>query len=419
MDQKDRIDGKNETDRTDQIDQIDEINLLDYWHVIWKRRKVILYLFLISVISAAIVSLLMTPIYQAKATLMPVESSQGNFSAALGALQNIPFVGGAVGGALGKTATDKLVTILNSRTIAEDVIKKLDLIKVLSKEAWDEQKRQWKSTKPPTLQDTVQSLQKGMVKVIDDRKGLISISVEYKDPKLAADIANEYTAALHNFLNVNAISLAKRNRIFLEKQLATTKADLQRAEEHLKSYQTKKKIAAMDAQADAAIKALADLKAQIITREVQLGAMREFATKNNPNVKRVEDEIREFRLQLKRLEAGSKTPGSDESIGAMITLSDAPGLGLGYARLKRDALIQQKVFELLTQQYELSKIEEAKDDITFQVIDEAIPPEKRFKPKRTQNVLLAGVVSIFLGILLVFFLEYLDKQKSKQSSEKC
>jgi uncharacterized protein involved in exopolysaccharide biosynthesis len=118
---------------------------------------------------------------------------------------------------------------------------------------------------------------------------------------------------------------------------------------------------------------------------------------------------------LNRLEEGTKNPGKKESIGAFIALSDAPTVGLEYGRLRRDALIQQKVFELLTQQLELAKIEEAKDDITFQVIDQAIPPEKRIKPKRTQNVLLAGVVSLFLGIFLVFFLEYLAKQKSQSN----
>jgi len=98
-----------------------------------------------------------------------------------------------------------------------------------------------------------------------------------------------------------------------------------------------------------------------------------------------------------------------------MTLSDAPSVNLGYGRLKRDALIQQKLFELLTQQYELAKIEEAKDELTFQVIDAAIAPEKRIKPKRALNVMLAGVVSLFLGIFIAFFLEYVDKQKFKQT----
>ncbi|MBM4332266.1 MAG: hypothetical protein FJ117_13780 [Deltaproteobacteria bacterium] len=394
--------------------EAEEVNLLDYWRVIKKRSRVIGFLFLVSVASAAVISLYMPPIFQAKATLMPVESSQGRFSAALGTLQNLPFIGGAVGGALGKTATDKLVSILNSRTVAEEVIKSLNLIPVLFKDEWDEKNKRWMKNEPPTLQKTVTTLQKSMVKVADDRKGLISISVEYKDPKLAANIANEYIAALQRFLHSSAISLAKRNRIFLERQIAVTKRDLKETEESLKDFQTSKKISVLDAQAEAAIKALGELKAQIIAREVQLGAFREFATREHPDVKRLEDELRELSLQLKRLEEGPKNPDKNkkESIGAFITLSDAPTVGLEYGRLRRDAMVQQKVFELLTQQLELAKIEEAKDDITFQVIDPAIPPEKRIKPQRTLNVLLAGVVSLFLGVFLAFFLEYLSRQKS-------
>lgn len=400
-------------DSKDQIDQADEINLLDYWRVIKKRRKIIFALFLIAVVSAAVISLVMPPIYQAKATIMPVESSQGRFSTALGTLQNLPFIGGAVGGALGKTATDKLISILNSRTAAEDVIKSLNLVSIFSKESdfWNI----LGPGKPLTRQDAVLKLQRQMLRIADDRKGLVSISVENKDPKLAADIANEYLKALQQFLKTSAISLAKRNRIFLEKQVEVTKKDLKETEESLKDFQTSKKIAVLDAQAEAAIKAQAELKAQIITREVQLGAFREFVTKEHPEVKRIEDELREFRHQLSRLEEGVKNPGRKESIGAFITLSDAPTVGLQYGRLRRDALIQQKVFELLTQQLELAKIEEAKDDITFQVIDPAIPPEKRIKPKRTLNVLLAGVASLFLGVFLVFFLEYLDKNKTQRT----
>jgi tyrosine-protein kinase Etk/Wzc len=399
--------------QTSPVEPNNEVNLLDYWQVVTKRRKIVFYVVFIAIALTGVVSLLMTPIYQAKTTLMAVESSQTSFASALGALQNLPFLGGMVGGSLGKTATDKFVSILNSRTVAETVVKKLDLAKVIFENKWDIKKGVWKTDKPPTLQDTLKILQQDMVRVTNDRKGLIAISVDYKDPKLAADIANEYTSALHKFLNENAISLAKRNRIFLEKQLKTTKEDLKKAEEDLRTFQIEKKLAVLDAQAEGAIKAQAELKAQIIAREVQLGAMREFATRANPDVKRIEDEIREFRQQLGRLEKGSKSPKGDESIGAFITLSEAPTVGLEYARLKRDTLIQQKVFELLTQQFELAKIEEAKDDLTFQVIDTAIPPEKRIKPKRTLNVALAGVVSLFLSIFLVFFLEYVERQKEK------
>ncbi|MBW2078718.1 MAG: hypothetical protein JRI71_14460 [Deltaproteobacteria bacterium] len=380
----------------------DEINLLDYWRVIRKRWKIIGVIFFTAVVIAAVVSLLMTPIYQAKATLMPIESSGSQVSAALRSLGNLPFVGGMVpGGASG----DKMIAVLKSRTVAEDVIHTLDLINVLFEEPDPEE--------PPTLQDTVRALS-GMTEITDDKKGLISIAVEHKDPQLVADIANQYTGALQRFLSENALSMAKRNRMFIEGQLEKVKDEMQEAEEALKCFQTNKKIVAMDAQTEASIKALAELKAQITAKEVELGVLKQFATSTNPDVIRIKDELRELKKQLAMLEKKGSNPEAD----AFPSLSEAPELGLQYIRLKRDAVTQQKVFELLTQQYEMAKIEEAKEDIAFQVIDPAIPPEKRIKPKRRLNVMLAGIVSLFAGIFLVFFLEYLENLKKREKEDK-
>ncbi|RLB29553.1 MAG: hypothetical protein DRG87_06900 [Deltaproteobacteria bacterium] len=380
----------------------DEINLLDYWRVIRKRWKIIGVIFFTAVVVAAVVSLLMTPIYQAKATLMPIESSGSQVSAALRSLENLPFVGGMVpGGASG----DKMIAVLKSRTVAEDVIHTLDLINVLFEEPDPEE--------PPTLQDTVRALS-DMTEITDDKKGLISIAVEHKDPQLVADIANQYTGALQRFLSENALSMAKRNRMFIEGQLEKVKDEMQEAEEALKCFQTNKKIVAMDAQTEASIKALAELKAQITAKEVELGVLKQFATSNNPDVLRIKDQLRELKKQLAMLEKKGSNPEAD----AFPSLSEAPELGLQYIRLKRDAVTQQKVFELLTQQYEMAKIEEAKEDIAFQVIDPAIPPEKRIKPKRRLNVMLAGIVSLFAGIFLVFFLEYLENLKKREEENK-
>jgi len=377
----------------------DEINLLDYWRVIRRRWKIIAMIFLTSVVTAVVVSLLMTPIYQAKTTIMPIESSGGQVSAALRSLGSLPFVGGmlpSVGGA----SASKLVAVLKSRTVAKDVINSIDLIKVLFEEPQDE---------PPSLQDAVRSLT-GITEITDDKKGLISIAVEYKNPGIAADIANQFTVALKRFLNENALSMAKRNRIFIENQLKKVKEELHNAEEAMKNFQTNKKIVAMDAQTEAAIKALTDLKGQITAKEVQLGVIKHFSTPSNPDVITIKDELRELKKQLAMLESKGSNPEAD----AFPSLSEAPELGLQYIRLKRDAVTQQKVYELLTQQFEIAKIEEAKEDITFQVIDRAIPPEKRIKPKRRLNVMLAAVVSLFAGIFLVFFLEYLENLKKSE-----
>jgi len=379
-----------------EMEQEEEVNLLDYWRVIRKRWKIIAVIFLTSVVTAAIVSLRMTEIYQAKATIMPIESSGSRVSAALRSLGSLPFVGDLVPSIGGS----KLVVLLKSRTMAEDVIQALDLMKVLFEEPQDE---------PPTLQDAVRSLT-GITEITDDKKGLISISVEYKDPEIAADIANHYPIELQRFLSENALSMAKRNRIFVENQLHKVKKELREAEEALKGFQVNKKIVAMDAQTEASIMALANLKAQITAKEVELGVIKEFATPSNPDVLGIRDELRELKKQLAMVESKSGNPETH----ALPSFSEAPTLGLQYIRLKRKAVTHQKIFELLTQQYEMAKIDEAKEDITFQVIDRAIAPEKRIKPKRRLNVMLAGVVSLFAGIFLVFFLEYLSNLKKEE-----
>jgi len=375
----------------------EEINLLDYWRVVRKRWKLIGVIFFTTVAAAVVVSLIMTPIYQAKTTIMPIESSRGQLSATLQSLGSLPFVGGMLP-SIGGASANKLVTVLKSRTAAEEVIQALGLIKVLFEEERDE---------PPTLQDAVKSLY-NITDITDDKKGLISIAVEYKDPHIAAGIANQYTIALQRFLNENTLSMAKRNRIFIEDQLTKVKEELRHAEDAMKNFQTNKKIVAMDAQTEAAIKALAELKAMITAKEVELGVLRQFATSSNPDVLSIKDELRELKKQLAMLESNDTNPNAD----VLPSLSEAPELGLQYIRLKRKALTQEKVFELLTQQYEMAKIEEAKEDITFQVIDRAIPPEKRVKPKRKLIVMLAGVVSLFAGVFVVFFLEYLENLKN-------
>ena len=152
------------------------------------------------------------------------------------------------------------------------------------------------------------------------------------------------------------------------------------------------------------------MKAQITAKEVQLGVIKQFAAPSNPDVLGIKDELRELNKQLAMVESRSGNPKTD----AMPSFSEAPTLGLQYVRLKRKAVTQEKVFKLLTQQHEMAKIEETKEDITFQVIDRAIPPEKGIKPKRRLNVMLAGVVSLFAGIFLVFFLEYLSNLKEPE-----
>jgi tyrosine-protein kinase Etk/Wzc len=377
-------------------------DLLELWLVLWNQRKFLLALFLVATISTGCLSLFVFPkIYQAKASLIPVESREGGLSSYLSML-------GGIGLSLpaGKAAPSQtLVAILESRTLKEKVISRLDLLKIFSEKEWDPLRKEWKDpTKAPSLEDGVKAL-RGITRVSDERRtGLVTITVEWKDPALASEIANAHILELEGFINANALSVAKKKRLFLEAQVSKTKRELSEAEERFKDFQQEKRFVAMNEQAEAAIRGLAELKGMVAAKEVELDVIRTYATSLNPKVQLLESQLTELRKQLERLEANHSKEG-----GSKLSLAGAPELGLTYGRLKRDVVFHEKVLELLTQQYELARIEESKEDVAFQVIDWAVPPVKKYKPKTRTNVLLAGVLSILLGTTLVFGYRYVRR----------
>jgi capsule polysaccharide export protein KpsE/RkpR len=138
--------------------------------------------------------------------------------------------------------------------------------------------------------------------------------------------------------------------------------------------------------------------------------MERFSAPTNPDVVRIKDKLRELKKQLAMVELKTSNPKTE----AIPSFFEAPTLGLHYIRFKREAVTREKIFELLTQQYEMAKIEEAKEGITFQVIEPAIPPEKKIKPKRKLIVMVAGITSLFAGILFVLLLESLANLKEPE-----
>ncbi|MBI5198065.1 MAG: hypothetical protein HZA19_05585, partial [Nitrospirae bacterium] len=181
----------------------DEINLLDYWRVIWRGKWIIILLCLVSVSATAWYSFNLPKIYQAKTTIIPTDAGGGGLAAALSAM---PFAG-ALGGALPTTPSDKIIAILESQTIAEKVIRRLDLMPVIFEKDWDPVKKDWKANpEPPTIQKAVQTMRKDIVKVSADKRGTVGVTVEFPDPKRAASIANTYISVLAEYLNDHAIN---------------------------------------------------------------------------------------------------------------------------------------------------------------------------------------------------------------------
>jgi capsule polysaccharide export protein KpsE/RkpR len=186
---------------------------------------------------------------------------------------------------------------------------------------------------------------------------------------------------------------------------------LVKAEEALKEFQTYNKTVAMEAQSKAMIEAAAMIQGQISAHEVQLQVMSGYMSVDNPELSRVRSSIDELRKQLYLIESGKGGRGmlpGDRLHPAMITI---PSLALDYGRLLREVKVQETLYTLLTSQFEQAKLAEARDTPTVQVLDPAVPAERKSKPSIRSNMMMAGIIALFISIFLAFLLEYLERQR--------
>lgn len=185
--------------------QDEEINLLDYWNVLWRRKVMIIALCSVAVVATMVLSQSSPKYYKSETLVITSSSESGGLAATLSSL---PFAGalGSVGSL--QTPADKIMVVLKSRTIAVAVIKKFDLIKIFNNKAWDPVKGAWKKPdKPPLMQDAVKQLTTDVARFNKSKEGAITVAVEWKDPVLAADIANYYVYALTDFLKDKSMNI--------------------------------------------------------------------------------------------------------------------------------------------------------------------------------------------------------------------
>jgi len=378
----------------------DEVNLLDYLRVLKKRGRMILGLCAVSVATAFVYSYFVLPkIYESTATILPPADSKGG-----GGLSTLLATSGAaqvLGVPLPSSNKDIFVAMLKSRTMADEVIRQFDLVNVYQLQ-----------NSGAAMQGARNQLQ-GATNIRVSKEGVISVTVEDRDPKRAADMANSYLATLDRLNRTLNVTEAGRNRGFIESRLKETERDLRKAEEDLRGFQERNKAVVLQDQAKAAVEGAAKLKGEIMAAEVQLEVVRGFSTEQNPQVIHLKTQIEEMKRQFARMQYGqgmelpafSKNPGEAHP-EIVVPFARVPRVGLDLARLTREAKVQQTVFELLTQQYEQAKIAEARDSPIVQVLDRALPAEWKSKPKTTLNMALAGALSLFAAIFLAFFLEY-------------
>ena len=383
--------------------QTDEVTLFDYWQVISKRKWGIIALCAVMTMGTLVVSFLLPKIYESTATLLPqLESNNG---VGLGAL----FASGAASSAaqsLGislpgspATPTDVFTAMLKSRIMADDIIRRFNLME---------------HYETKTMHDARGSLE-GATRIVVTKEKVIKVAVEDKDPQLASDIANFYVSNLDRLNQTLSVSKARENRKFIEQRVAETQTALVKVEDALKEFQTQNRTVAIEAQSKAMIEATAMIQAQIMAQEVQLQVMGSYLSSNNPEIARVQSSISELRKQLQIMETGKS--GKERLPGDRLrpAITSVPTLALEYGRLARDLKVQETLYALLISQYEQAKLTEARDTPTVQVLDPAIPAERKSRPKILLNVLIAGILSLFVGLFWAFVRGAMDRRKAEFS----
>jgi Uncharacterized protein involved in exopolysaccharide biosynthesis len=372
--------------------QAEEMNFLDYWRVLMKRKWQIALLALLGAAVAFGITLLMPKKYTTEVTLMPITSSGGGGLGALASqVSSMPLVGGALGD-IGKMAGGKskeLVNILKSRSLTQKIIAHFDLMKVIFAKQYDPQTNTFHPGFPaflkpvPVLEDGVARFQKKIAKVEDEKKTtLVKITVTLRDPVLAAKVANQMVAELQDFIENNSLTISKRNRVFLEEQIVKTRVKLLESGKELNQFYSDNRISSVVPQID-----------------VDLGS---YQTASKP--------FAEFQEEFDQL---SQKQNEIAAKKEQARVARVPGqVYLQFLNLSRELLI--KTYALLTQQYELAKIDEAKEDLAFQVIDKAQVKVRASSPKLIMNVAGGFGAGLILGLFLAFFGEYLRNAKVKE-----
>ena len=374
----------------------EEISLLDVLAIPLKRKRVVLGLPILAAVVAFVVSLLAPNMYTATARLLPPQEPgtgiQGLVSNGSGTMYSV------VGG---KSSADVYVGILESRTVADDIIQRFGL-----KEVYGDS----------TMTDVYRKLADRTRVNVSTKTQIISISVKEHDPVMAAAMANGYVDGLDRINRSVNITEGQRKRIFLEGRLTKVERDLAAAESELKDFQQKYRLVALEEQARTVVEGAARIRAEMIAAETELEVLKQFRTDRQNETIMLKTRIAELGKQLTMAETGSNgnnKAGSGDPQGDPFQFSfqNIPELSMRFGRLVREAKVQEKLFELLTSQYELAKIEEAKDVNTIQILDRAVPPDRKSGPKRVIITALTAVSVFLLAVLWAFFTEYLSFMK--------
>ena len=372
-------------------------NSVERLRLIWEQRTFLAKSAAVGLLVGVLIAFAIPKEYRASVQLMPPDN-QSNAGMLFAALASK--AGGA--GGLGAIAGDLLgiknsgalfIGILRSRTVSERLVQRFDLKKVYGTKL-DEDARE------ELLANTALS---------EDRKsGIVTIVVTDRDPQRVAGIAQAYVDELDRLVAELSTSAAHRERIFLEGRLKEVKQQLDLAAHDLSQFSSKTAAIDIKEQGRAMVEAAAVVQGQMIAAESELKGLEAFYTSNNVRVRSVQARIAELQRQLDKLGGSSAamptaTNNQSDAIDSIYpSIRQLPLLGVTYFDLYRRNKILEVVYETLTQQYELSKVEEAKELPSVKVLDAAIVPERKSFPPRLLLAAMCGFLALAGAILSIF-----------------
>ena len=345
----------------------DEISLLDLLQVVVDNLRLLVLGPLVVGLLALAISFTITPTFTATTKFMPPQQQASGAASLLQSLGSLGALAGAAGGL--KNPADQYVAFLKSRSVEDALIERFKLTERYEKKFKD---------------DTRKELDQ-LARASSGKDGLITIEVDDKDPVFAAELANAHVEELGQLLKRLAVTEAQQRRVFFEKQLAAAKDNLTKAELALKSSGVSGD--ALKADPKAAVEGMAKLKAGITAQEIKLASMRGYLSESAPDFKQAQTELSAMRAQVARAE-GQQPTGAEGT-------SD-------YVAKYRDYKYQETLFELFAKQYEIARVDESREGAVIQVVDVAIPPELKSKPKKGMIAAVATLASGFALLLFVF-----------------
>ena len=357
------------------------VDVLDVLLVVAQNRRLILIMALALFVVSGLVSLLLKPTFTARAVILPPPQQQSSAAAMAGQIGALAGITGGGAANIFKNPGELYVGILDSNAIADRLIDSFDLRSVYH-------------TK--TLVDTRAALKSNTV-FEAQKNELISVTVTDHDARRASDLTNGYVDELHKLNSTLAITEAAQRRAFFDQELVSEKASLAVAENDLETTEHKTGLIQVAGQAEAIIRSVAELRAEISSREVELQSMT-FATAQNPQAIHIAQEISSLREQLAKLE---KSQNAQQPGDISVPSGNVPEATLEYSRKLREVKYHEALYDLLLKQYEAARIDEARSAPLVQVIDRATPPDKKSGPHRGLIAVIGGVAGFFIGIAWV------------------